>query len=81
MKVYELQVHCPDLVSQADARDAMAAMANSPGFGGATVDVATHMVLVTTASQDQGQDIQRCLTRAGFPPDEMRIVQDSHRPG
>lgn len=74
MHTYTLELHCPDIVTQADAMQAKSALGNSPGFDRVEFDLSQHRLVVTTANQDRGQDAIYRLARAGYPPDESTVI-------
>lgn len=75
MRTFSLELRCPDIVTQSDAMLAKAALANSPGFDTVEFDLARHIVVITTANQDAGQDAIYQLAKAGFAPEESTVVQ------
>ena len=74
MTVFTLRLVCPNFKTQADIHQMKSALLASPGYASAETDVASHVIIVTTVSQDAGKDVVRRLTDAGFPPSDVEIV-------
>ena len=74
MNVFRLELHCPDVKTQADAMQLKSVLNSSPGLNTVDVDLPTHTLVITTANQDAGRDVVQRLSHAGFPPEDAELA-------